>query len=202
MLQAIKTFNGGKGSLRSWWQVADDANVLAMGRHFDPGNAHDRQLREDAQFGSQSQNTDHRHDNRGSSPDPVKGETAVAADVSKADEVRPTKAQRSEARKMSGRKTHKKFGLEDGFDLATASTQAYHRGANLLREALGLDGVLIVNTAMSGNWASSDASERNSESAQDGEISDSDPDGLRLCEVFASSIRKESDTGKAPADDE
>ncbi|EME44857.1 hypothetical protein DOTSEDRAFT_70797 [Dothistroma septosporum NZE10] len=190
LLQAIKTFNSGDESLRSWWKAEDDRRALTMGRNVDKGTARDQQLRECAQFGAHS-SSDSRQLGESMSPSGKSESQSAAGAISrKAQPVKSKHMQRQTSRNQPEGKAYERPRPGDGFDLATASAEAYHRGANLLREALGLGAVLMVNTATSGRRTSSDGSDRSSDSTQDSQKSNAE--GVRLCDLFASSLRKDA----------
>lgn len=106
-------------------------------------------------------------------------------------------SQLPEHSKATVRPARKPKGDFSGSDLVTASADVYARASNLLREAMGADGVVFINAnkvpplQRESFGADSDIATRRSEA----EASDSGMEGVNMAELLAFSTREKGSIG-------
>jgi hypothetical protein len=200
LMQSMSLFNDGERSMRDWWMSQDDARVHNKGRMHLVNNARhtvqgsNRAVRADAEFGrqgtpvQQQDTASHASDNVLSvrAPDRV----AAAAESTSQPQSRANVTDVKEARAGERRTNQQKRSAEDGNDLATSTSAAYSRAANLMREAMGIEGIVFINLDHSaGNMNQFPTSSESGDSSASGEENQS-------CDVYSSSVRHSSSDGR------
>ncbi|EME45390.1 hypothetical protein DOTSEDRAFT_71196 [Dothistroma septosporum NZE10] len=216
LISSLGLFHAGEDSLRDWWLAQDDTRIMNTGRNVDKGTAADRQARVDAAFGLHPyyHGGDDDHETLSTSiqtpPDyfgtypvslrsqgvpshlPVKGAK---------NHVEPTQWRSGGKAKSDDTTSSLKSKREpsNDFDLARSTMSTYKRASNLLREALGADGVVFVDAANVTLPLDSDAddlkiSPSDSNGGTESSVSDhdnSDPvaENAQTCKIQGTSMR-------------
>ena len=225
LIQGLGLFNNGKDSLRDWWQQQEDCRVSNTGRYANKTISDgQRQARQDQEFGTvepvsvhdfAGQNATARQTMRTGDDkvDAVPNSEAsgqsdrFGKDVDSRANRRPQR--RSAPRRRS--RTRGKPGETAAFDLTSSVERTYARESNLIREALGAEGVVFVdanivaNLRRSGSGADSDEHLQRSSSGEGNKSSASEPDGLDvgsggnpLCKAQGISTRSTLTASSAP----
>jgi hypothetical protein len=193
MIQSMSLFNNGERSMRGWWLSQDDASQHNKGRMHHVQNSRSvpenntRSVRADVQFGRQKtllQGLDTVSDESSSNEveclprvaaTKPRGATSLKSrgSLNKA-EVSPVPEQLEH---------HKKDGSEDAFDRTKSITAAYDRAANLMREAMGVEGIVVINLDLAaGNMD-------HFLSSSEGEDSTNSGEDAQACDIYGSSVR-------------
>ncbi|KAK4505539.1 hypothetical protein PRZ48_003502 [Zasmidium cellare] len=218
LIQALGLFNSGKNSLRDWWLGQDDARVLGMGRHAAKGGLQERQARVDAEFGVQQNVPGHGYTDRGGSQslsqpqedyfgvEPVEQQEQINSTASSTEETISTFGDESVTLSVHPRQAERE-PRTDVNDPVVAPSAAYARASNLLREAIGVDGVVfadastVTGTSQHRDKVTSETPDRstnpiNSEKERmrpsEVESSDSGPETSKLCSLLGFSTRSRS----------
>lgn len=164
LLQGLSAFNAGDQSLRSWWQLQDDARVDNAGRNAVKDSDLARTNRVDAEFGIRQDLFPQGH---------------VVADSTMKDSETPS---------AHSRRTSDATITRSKVAPVSPIHAAYHRATNLLREALSIDGVAFMNMNSASNKLDQDGA--TGEMGSDTEMSDGSTEKSRLCEVYSYSTRR------------
>jgi hypothetical protein len=193
MIQSMSLFNSGERSMRSWWLSQDDAKQHNKGRmhhaqssRTTPENT-TRSVRADAQFGRQKMPlqkldvaSDFSNSNESECPPRLAAANARSATVSK---TRGSNDDAIDSPLPEQLAHHQKHGAEDAFDRATSISTTYDRAANLMREAMTVEGIAVINLDLAaGNM-------EHFPSASEGEDSTNSGGDFESCEIYGSSVR-------------
>jgi len=214
-IQALGLFNRGKSSLRDWWRGQEDVRARGAGRHAAKQGSEERQARVDAEFGMQTTASGDYMDLDGEAKDdspPDNGGYFSAKSMSVVQRLKYSNAPSQAASKppvpdgvvRPGGVNRTGTKKEDGvFNLGNSIEDAYARATNLLREAMGACGVVILNA----NKVQGNLGRKTSEHADDGantpqhmqtsdsDTADSSPERSNLCNILGFSTRTKSSLG-------
>jgi hypothetical protein len=192
MIQSMSLFNNGEGSMRNWWLSQDDAREHNKGRMHHAqslrgvARSTSRSDRADVQFGRQKTPpqrpemvSDVSSGNDSQSPAPVAATKSKQATLPKPRGFSDAK----DSPPPEHLARHQRHGPEDVFDRATSISAAYDRAANLMREAMSVEGVVIINLDLAAGHMEHFPS---SSEADDSTNSGEDAQG---CDVYGSSVR-------------
>lgn len=213
-IQGLSLFNQGKWSLREWWIQQEKEGARRGGRHlgdYTATNAGDHEKADD-EFGSVGQNSIHattrkQMQDRIAADDSAGGIGEAAPQTATEDfgQSSYNGAPRVITEDTSKAATQRRSSAEVAADLPGALRTAYAHASNLMREALGAEGVLVVDAASvvakAGDTRSlaSDTQSHSDKSVTPSESGSSDSDeSSGTCKVLGFSSRVLSSLSKSP----